>query len=75
MQLGSHVAVAVVQAGTCSSDSTPPPGTSVGLGCGLNKKKTIEIILLSEGGHRERQISHDIPYMWNLIKSDTEGLI
>ena len=28
-QLGSHVAVAVVQAGSCSSDSTPGLGTSI----------------------------------------------
>ena len=27
-QLGSHVAVAAVQAGSCSSDQTPSPGMS-----------------------------------------------
>ena len=29
MRLGSGVAVAVAQAGSCSSDSTPSPGTSI----------------------------------------------
>ena len=32
-QLGSYVAVAVVQTGNCSSDSIPSLGTSVCLGC------------------------------------------
>ena len=33
----------------------------------------IQIIILSEVG--ERQIGYDIPYMWNLIKNDTNELI
>jgi len=39
MRLGSSVAVAVVQAGSCSSDSTPSLGTSICCGCGPEKKK------------------------------------
>ena len=39
MRLGSGVAVAVVEAGCCSSDSTPNLGTSVCLGCGPRKTK------------------------------------
>ena len=27
----------------------------------------LEIFILSEGSKRERQISYDITYMWNLI--------
>uniref|UniRef100_A0A8C3WX78 Uncharacterized protein n=1 Tax=Catagonus wagneri TaxID=51154 RepID=A0A8C3WX78_9CETA len=38
MRLGSGVAVAVVQAGSCSSDSTPSQGTSIC--CGYNPKNT-----------------------------------
>ena len=38
-QLGSCMAVAVVQAGSCSSDSTPSLGTSVCHGCGPKKIK------------------------------------
>ena len=37
--LGSCVAVAVVWAGSCSSDSTPSLGTSICRGCGPKKKK------------------------------------
>ena len=33
MWLGSGIAVAVVQAGNCNSDSTPSLGTSICLGC------------------------------------------
>ena len=38
-QLGSHVAVAVVQAGNCSSDSTPSLGTSMCCRCGPKETK------------------------------------
>ena len=38
MRLGSCVAVAVVQAGSCSSDSTPSLGTSICHQCGPRKK-------------------------------------
>ena len=38
-QLGSQVAVAVVQAGGCSSDSTPSLGPSTCLRCGPKKQK------------------------------------
>ena len=40
MQLGSSVAVAVAQAGSCSCDSTPSLGTSICCECGPKKKKT-----------------------------------
>ena len=39
MWLGSVMAVAGVEAGSCSSDSTPRLGTSICLGCGPKKKK------------------------------------
>ena len=39
MWLGSQVAVAVVQSGNCSSDSTLGVGTSICHGCGPKKKK------------------------------------
>ena len=40
MQLGSGVAVAMVQAGSCSSNSTPSPGTSTCHGCVQKKGKS-----------------------------------
>ena len=39
MRLGSHVAVAVVLAGSCSSNLTPSLGTSMCHGCGPKKEK------------------------------------
>ena len=39
MQLGTCVAVAVVEAGSYSSHSTPSLGTSICHGCGPKKKK------------------------------------
>ena len=43
MQLGSHVAV--VEAGSCTSDATPSLGTSMCRGCGRKKikKKTTTV--------------------------------
>ena len=38
-QLGSSIAVAVVQAGSCSSSLTPSLGTSICFGCGPKKQK------------------------------------
>ena len=38
-QFGSYVAVAVVEAGSCSFDSAPSVGTSICSGCSLKKKK------------------------------------
>jgi len=38
MRLGSCIAVAVVWAGSCSSDSTPSLGTSICFGCGPKKR-------------------------------------
>ena len=43
MQLGSHIAVAVVQAGGYSSDWTPSLGTSTSHGCGPKKERQKEI--------------------------------
>ena len=39
MRLGSHVAVPVVLAGSCSSNLTPSLGTSMCHGCGPKKEK------------------------------------
>ena len=39
MRLGSCVAVAVVEAGSCSSDLTPSLGTSTCCRCGPERKK------------------------------------
>ena len=39
VRLGSRVAVALAQAGSCSSDSTPSLGTSTCLGCSPRKDK------------------------------------
>ena len=39
MRLELHVAAAVAQAGSCSSDSTPNLGTSICHGCGSKKPK------------------------------------
>ena len=39
MKLGSGVAVAVVEAGSCSSDWTPSLGTSICFGCSPKKTK------------------------------------
>ena len=40
VRLGSGAAVAVVQAGSCSSDMTPSLGTSLCYGCGPKMQKT-----------------------------------
>ena len=56
MGLGSGVAAAVVQAGGCSSNSTPSLGTSLCQGCG--PKKTGEKQTKKkepEGGERKRK--------------------
>ena len=39
MRLGSGIAVAVVQTGSCSSDRTPSLGTSISCRCGPKRKK------------------------------------
>ena len=41
MQLRSHIAVAVVQAGACTSSSTPSLGTSICHRCSPKKRKRI----------------------------------
>ena len=51
MCLGSHIAVAVVQASSCSSDSTPSLGTFICCGCG--PKKTNGRKKGREGGRKE----------------------
>ena len=38
-RLRFHVAVAVVEAGSCSSDSTPSLGTSISAGAALKSKR------------------------------------
>ena len=50
MRLGARVAVAVVQAGSCSSDSTPSVGTSEGHDTALKKKKKKK---KKEGGKKD----------------------
>ena len=61
MQLGSGVAVAVAQAGSCSSHSTPSSGTSICRRCSLKKerkKKHFYVILENPQLHSDRvQIS------------------
>ena len=42
MWLGPHVAVAVAQEGSCSSDLTPSLGTSICLRCSPEKEKKKE---------------------------------
>ena len=37
--------------------------------------RDLEIIILSEISQTERDKYHDITYMWNLIKNDTNELI
>ena len=52
MWLGSGVAVAVVQASSCSSNLTPSLGTSICHGCSPkkeNKKIKIQVLALAQG--------------------------
>ena len=46
MRLGSGIAVAVVKAGGCSSESTPSGGTSVSTGEVLKRKKKVISFIL-----------------------------
>ena len=50
MRLGAHVAMAVVQASSCSSDSTPSLGPSIRCGCDPKKAKKKEEKRGIEGG-------------------------
>ena len=34
----------------------------------------LESVVLSEGSQTEREISYDMPYIWNLKRNDTNGL-
>ena len=34
----------------------------------------LESVILSEGSQTEREISYDMPYIWNLKGNDTNGL-
>ena len=44
MQLGNHIVVAVVEAGSCSSKLTPSLGTSIGHRCGPNEQKNCSVV-------------------------------
>ena len=57
-QLRSHVTVAVVQAGSCSFDSTPSLGTSICHRCGpkKKKKKRKEIIGVERAMYANKQL-------------------
>ena len=57
MWLGYCVAVAVVRAGTCSSDLTPNLETSICCGCGPKKKGKKKIIIMKKTLCRVRSFS------------------
>ena len=59
MQLRSHVAVAVVEAGSCSSNSTPSLGTSICCRCGQRRK---------EGRKEKSQVNNIRSYLKELEK-------
>ena len=72
MQLGSHVAVATAQAGSCRSNSTPSLGASMCHRCGPNnpKKKGHDIYKEFIYIHKH---THIHTYIWqktNLLKID-----
>ena len=72
MWLGSHVAVPVVWAVSCSSDSTPSLGTSICCGCGpktthtQKKTKKRNIIIENTGFHFTQECN-------NLSKFPSDG--
>ena len=58
MQVGSYVAVAATQAGSCSSGSTPSLGTSICCECSPKKQKTKQtnnIVLTQKQKHRSTE--------------------
>ena len=55
MWLGSCVAVAVVQAGNYSLDSTPSLGTSICCGCGPEKHTNKQVSKVVQRGQRKRK--------------------
>ena len=58
MQLKSGVAVAMAQAGSCSSDLIPRLGTSMYLRCGLKKQKKKK----GGGGERKKEkVNQEFP--------------
>ena len=56
MRLGSGVVMAMVEAGTCRSDSTPSLRTYVCHGLALKRK------VYGKGGHRSTKGSHNFPF-------------
>ena len=54
MRLSSRIAVAVVQAGSCSSDSAPSLGTSIYCRCGPKKEKARKKEGRREGRKKEQ---------------------
>ena len=65
---GSHVAVAVAQAGSCRSDQTPSLGTAMCHKCGPKKKKK------KKKPHKELVApdSQKVNYLPSMIRSDSE---
>ena len=72
MRLGSGVAVAVVQAGSNSSDSAANLGTSICHGGGPKKKKKKKKKKKEEAGHRELKKGSTIGYVEGWV-SGTQG--
>ena len=62
--LGSGIAVAVVQAGSCSFYSAPSPGTSICCGCSPKKQKIkIKIKIKKKGRGVNRHLSKEDVYI------------
>ena len=66
MQLGSHLAEAVVQASSYSSDSTPSLGTSICCGCSPKKTKTNKQTNKKQGNPVLYQILRAFICQWHL---------
>ena len=68
MQLRCCVAVAVVLAGSCSSDSTPSLGTSICHGCGPKKRKKRTLSGWPVARSAWDETGCKIPGNWSLYK-------